>query len=171
MAQSDIERRVMETKKHILTMLVENEPGVTARVSALFAGRGYNIETICGAPTANPEMSRITITTKATSLQLEQCMKQIRRLVNVIKLRDMTGENAVKREMALICVKAGAGNRIEVLKIVEMFKGKIVHTGMENLIIEVTGREDKINAFILMLEPFGIKKLARSGMLALYREP
>ena len=161
----------MNEEKHILTMLVENEPGVTARVSGLFAGRGYNIETICGAPTANPEMSRITITTRANPVQYEQCMKQIRRLINVIKLRDMSGEEAVKREMALICVKAKPENRSEILRIVDIFRGKIVDSGLEHFIIEVTGREEKINALIRMLEPMGIKKLARSGVLALYREP
>ena len=106
----------MDEEKHILTMLVENEPGVTARVSGLFASRGYNIETICGAPTANPDMSRITITTKTNPDQLEQIMKQVRRLINVIKVRDMTGEEAVKREMALICVKAQPENRSEIQK-------------------------------------------------------
>jgi len=161
----------MSDDKHILTMLVENEPGVTARVSGLFAGRGYNIETICGAPTANPEMSRITITTRANPMQYEQIVKQLRRLVNVIKLRDMTGEEAVKREMALICVKAEPENRSEILRIVEIFRSKIVDTGLEHFIIETTGREEKINALIRALEPMGIKKLARSGVLALYREP
>ncbi len=87
----------MEEEKHILTMLVENEPGVTARVSGLFAGRNYNIDTICGAPTHDPEISRITITTQANPQMFEQIMKQVRRLINVIKLRDMTGEKAVKR--------------------------------------------------------------------------
>ncbi|MEE8542167.1 MAG: acetolactate synthase small subunit, partial [Desulfobacterales bacterium] len=101
----------MHEETHIITMLVENEPGVTARVTGLFASRGYNIETICGAPTANPNMSRITIMTQANPLLLEQIMKQIRRLINVITVRDMTGENAVKREMALICVKADPENR------------------------------------------------------------
>jgi len=161
----------MGEDKHILTMLVENEPGVTARVSGLFAGRGYNIETICGAPTANPEMSRITITTRANPMQYEQIVKQLRRLINVIKLRDMTGKEAVKREMALICVKAEPENRSEILRIVEIFRSKIVDSGLEHFIIEATGREEKINALIRMLEPMGIKKLARSGVLALYREP
>jgi acetolactate synthase-1/3 small subunit len=162
---------VMSEEKHILTMLVENEPGVTARVSGLFAGRGYNIETICGAPTANPAMSRITITTRANPMQYEQIVKQLRRLINVIKLRDMTGEEAVKREMALICVKAEPESRSEILRIVEIFRSKIVDTGLEHFIIEPTGGEKKINALIRMLEPMGIKKLARSGVLALYREP
>ena len=152
-------------------MLVENEPGVTARVSGLFASRGYNIETICGAPTANPKMSRITISTKTNPDMLEQIMKQIRRLINVIKLRDMTGKEAVKREMALICVKANPGTRREILRIIETFRAKIVDTGASHYIIEVTGRQDKIDALILLLEPMGIKKLARSGVLALYREP
>jgi acetolactate synthase-1/3 small subunit len=161
----------MKPEKHILTMLVENQPGVTARVSGLFASRGYNIETICGAPTANPKMSRITITTQANPVMLEQILKQVRRLVNVIKVRDMTGKEAVKREMALICVKAKAENRMEIQRVVETFRGKIVDTGATHYIIEVTGGQEKIDAFIRLMEPMGIKKLARSGMLALYREP
>ena len=161
----------MDEEKHIITMLVENEPGVTARVSGLFASRGYNIETICGAPTANPDMSRITITTQANPLLLEQIMKQLRRLINVITVRDMTGEKAVKREMALICVKADPENRTEIRRMVETFRGRIVDTGATHYIIEVTGQQDKINALIRLLEPMGIKKLARSGVLALYREP
>ncbi len=157
--------------KHIITMLVENEPGVTARVSGLFASRGYNIETICGAPTANPEMSRITITTHTHPDQLEQLMKQVRRLINVIKVRDMTGEEAVKREMALICVRAKKEHRLEIRTMVETFRGKIVDTGTSHYIIEVTGAHGKINALLRLLEPMGIKKVARSGILALYREP
>lgn len=160
----------METEKHILTMLVENEPGVTARISGLFAGRGYNIETICGAPTANPKMSRITITTKAGPLQLEQCMKQIRRLVNVIKLRDMTSDKAVKRELALVCVKAAPDTRDTLLDIIGRFSGKIVDEGGGHYIFEVVGDENDIDELLALLDPFGIKKLARSGVLALYRE-
>jgi acetolactate synthase-1/3 small subunit len=161
----------MTEKKCILTMLVENEPGVTARVSGLFASRGYNIETICGSPTANPKMSRITISTTANPELLEQIMKQVRRLVNVIKVRDMTGEDAVKREMALICVKAKPKDRPEIARIVETFRGRIVDTGSTHFIVEVTGRQEKINAMIRLLEPMGIAKLTRSGILALYREP
>jgi acetolactate synthase-1/3 small subunit len=161
----------MKQEKHILTMLVENEPGVTARVSGLFASRGYNIETICGAPTANPTMSRITISTKTNPEMLEQIMKQIRRLINVIKVRDMTGKEAVKREMAMICVRAKPGSRREIIRIIETFRGKIVDTGASHYIIEVTGGQEKIDALIALLEPMGIKKLARSGVLALYREP
>jgi acetolactate synthase-1/3 small subunit len=161
----------MKSAKHVLTMLVENEPGVTARVSGLFASRNYNIETICGAPTANPKMSRITVTTEAGPEAMEQIMKQLRRLVNVIKVRDMTGDDAVRREMALICVQARKRDREEIRKLVETFRGKIVDTGASHFIVEVTGRHEKINALVRLLDPFGIKKLTRSGMLALYREP
>ena len=160
----------MEETKHVLTMLVENEPGVTARVSGLFAGRGYNIETICGAPTANPKMSRITITTQANPAEYEQIVKQVRRLVNVIKVRDMTGEHAVKREMAIICVDAPPEKRDEIMRVVETFRARIIDTGISHYIIEATGGLEKINALIRLLEPMGIKKLARSGVLALYRE-
>jgi acetolactate synthase I/III small subunit len=161
----------METQKYTITMLVENEPGVTARVSGLFASRGYNIETICGAPTANPDMSRITITTNTTPDQKEQIMKQVRRLINVIKVRDMTGDNAVRREMALVCVKANEPHRAEIQRIVDNFRARIIDTGTSHYIIEATGRMDKIEALLRLLEPIGVKKVARSGILALYREP
>jgi acetolactate synthase-1/3 small subunit len=160
----------METTKHTLTMLVENEPGVTARITGLFAGRGYNIETICGAPTANPNISRITISTYASPLLLEQCMKQIDRLVNVIKLRDMTGEDAVKREMALICIKADPENQKQIKEIFAQFNAKIMDEGTHQYIYEVTGDEDTIDILLEKIEPFGIKKLARSGALALYKD-
>lgn len=160
----------MNKESHIITMLVENEPGVTSRVTGLFASRGYNIETICGAPTANPEMSRITITTRAVPDKLEQIMKQLRRLINVIKVRDMTGEQAVKREMAIICIQALPENRQEIARIVETFRARIVDTGATHYIIEVSGRQEKIEAMMRLLAPMGIKKLARSGILALYRE-
>jgi acetolactate synthase-1/3 small subunit len=161
----------MKKQKRIVTMLVENEPGVTARVSGLFAGRGYNIETICGAPTANPKMSRITITTSASSDQLEQLMKQLRRLINVIKVRDMTDKMAVQREMAIICIEAKPINRTEITRIADTFRARIVDTGTTHYILEVTGRQEKIDALMRLLQPMGIKKLARSGILALYREP
>ena len=160
----------MNEEYRTLTMLVQNEPGVTARVSGLFASRNYNIETICGAPTANPEMSRITITTRTHPEQIEQIMKQLRRLINVIKVRDMTADDAVRREMAMICVRARVKDRPEIRSIVQTFRGRIVDTGSTHYIIEATGSQAKINALIRLLEPMGIKKLARSGILALYRE-
>ena len=161
----------MNEEKHILTMLVDNEPGVLSRVVGLFSARGYNIESLVVAPTTDPLVSRITLVTNANLPEIEQIKKQLRKLINVVKLRDLSGKNAVKREMALICVKAKPENRAEVLRIVSIFRCKVVDTGLEHYIIEVSGNEDKINAIINLLKPMGIKKLARTGALALFREP
>ena len=152
-------------------MLVDNEPGVLSRVVGLFSARGYNIESLVVAPTIDPLVSRITLVTNANLPEIEQIEKQLRKLINVIKLRDLSGKNAVKREMALICVKAKPENRAEILRIVSIFRCKVVDTGLEHYIIEVSGNEDKINAFINLLKPMGIKKIARTGALALFREP
>jgi acetolactate synthase-1/3 small subunit len=161
----------MDEEKHILTMIVDNEPGVLSRVVGLFSARGYNIESLCVAPTIDPQVSRITLVTKANLPELEQIEKQLRKLINVIKLRDLSGENAVKREMALVCVNAKPGQRAEILRIVDIFRCKVVDTGLEHYIIEVSGNEDKLNAFINLLKPMGIKKIARTGAVALFREP
>jgi len=161
----------MNEEKHILTMLVDNEPGVLSRVVGLFSARGYNIESLVVAPTMDPVVSRITLVTNANLPELEQIEKQLRKLINVVKLRDLSGKKAVKREMALICVKAKPENRAEILRIVNIFRCKVVDSGLEHYIIEVSGNEDKINALINLLKPMGIKKLARTGALALFREP
>ena len=161
----------MTEEKHILTMLVDNEPGVLSRIVGLFSGRGFNIESLCVAETMDPEVSRVTIVTKADERIVEQIEKQLNKLINIIKVRDLSGSNAVHREMALICVKAKPENRAEVLRIVSIFRCKVVDTGLEHYIIEVSGNEDKINAFINLLKPMGIKKIARTGALALFREP
>jgi acetolactate synthase-1/3 small subunit len=161
----------MEEQFHVLTMLVANKPGVTSRVTGLFSGRGYNLESICGAPTHDPKVSRITIKTKATPDQYIEIQKQLERLIDVIKLRDMTNEEkAVRREMALISVAITPQNRAELLQVVEIFHGKVVNAGSDSYIVEVTGNESKINAMVDLLKPLGIKKLTRSGILALYRE-
>jgi len=161
----------MENEKHVLTMLVDNQPGVLSRVAGLFSGRGYNIESLCVAPTIDSEVSRITLVTKADLPELEQIMKQLRKLVNVIKLRDLSGKEAVKREMALICIKASPEQRAEILRIVDIFRCKVVDVGIEHYIIEVSGTEDKLTALIDLLKPLGIKKIARTGTVALFREP
>ncbi|MEW5908354.1 MAG: acetolactate synthase small subunit [Thermodesulfobacteriota bacterium] len=161
----------MNSDKHILTMLVDNKPGVLSRVVGLFSGRGFNIESLCVAETIDPAISRITIVTKANELVLEQIEKQLRKLINVIKLRDMTGPRAVKREMALICIKAKRENRDEILRLVDIFRCKIVDVGPEYYIIEASGDDGKMTALINMLKPMGIKKIARTGAIALYREP
>jgi len=161
----------MEAEKHIMTMLVDNEPGVLSRVVGLFSGKGFNIESLCVAPTMDLKVSRITIVTKANPPVIEQIEKQLRKLINVIKLRDMTGPKAVKREMAIICVNAKPEHRAEILRIVDIFRCKVVDVGLEHYIIEVTGDEGKLTALLNLLKPMGIKKIARSGALALYREP
>jgi len=161
----------MDNEKHVLTMLVDNQPGVLSRVAGLFSGRGYNIESLCVAPTIDPEISRITLVTQADLPELEQIMKQLRKLVNVIKLRDLSGKEAVKREMALICIKASPQQRAEILRIVDIFRCKVVDVGLEHYIIEVSGKEDKVAALINLLKPLGIKKIARTGTVALFREP
>ncbi|MBM9514194.1 acetolactate synthase small subunit [Desulfogranum marinum] len=160
----------MEEQSYILTMLVANKPSVTARITGLFSGRGYNIQSICGAPTHDPAVSRITIKTNATPPQLDEIMKQLNRLIDVIKLRDMTHDEAVRREMALISVAVTPKNRTELVQTVEIFDAKVVSAGTDSYIVEVTGTEGKIDAMIKILRPLGIKKLTRSGILALYRE-
>jgi acetolactate synthase I/III small subunit len=161
----------MNAEKHIMTMLVDNQPGVLSRVVGLFSGKGFNIESLCVAPTMDSEVSRITIVTKANPPIIEQIEKQLRKLINVIKVRDMTGPKAVKREMALICVRARPEHRAEILRIVDIFRCKVIDVGLEHYIIEVTGDEGKLVALLNLLKPIGIKKIARSGALALYREP
>ena len=161
----------MEEKKHIMTMLVDNQPGVLSRVVGLFSGKGFNIESLCVAATMDPQVSRITIVTMANPPVIEQIEKQLRKLINVIKLRDMTGDRAVKREMALICVRAKPEHRAELLRIVDIFRCKVVDVGLEHYIMEVTGDQGKMTALINLLKPLGIEKIARSGSLALYREP
>ncbi len=160
-----------EDKRHILTLLVDNEPGVLSRVAGLFSGRGFNIESLCVAPTMDAAVSRITVTTKANPPLIEQIEKQLNKLINIIKVRDLSIEEAVKREMALIRVKASAQTRAEVLRIVDIFRCKVVDVGAEQYTIEVTGDQGKIEALLRLLKPIGIKEIARTGTLALYREP
>lgn len=161
----------MKEERHVFTMLVDNEPGVLSRVVGLFSGRGFNIDSLVVAETMDPKVSRITILTQADRLVLEQIEKQLNKLINVIKIRDVTGPEAVKREMALICIKAKSEHRAEILRIVDIFRCKVVDVGLEHYIIEVTGDEGKITALLNLLKPMGIKKIARTGPLALIREP
>ena len=160
-----------EDKRHILTLLVDNEPGVLSRVVGLFSGRGFNIESLCVAATMDAAVSRITLTTKANPPLIEQIEKQLNKLINVIKVRDLSIEEAVKREMAIIRVKASPQTRAEVLRIVDIFRCKVVDVGAEQYTIEVTGDQGKIEALLRLLKPIGIKEIARTGTLALYRDP
>jgi acetolactate synthase-1/3 small subunit len=161
----------MNEEKHVLTMLVDNKPGVLARISSLFSGRGFNIESLCVAETIDPLISRITIVTKANKPVIEQIEKQLNKLINVIKVRDISGSASIQREMALICVKACPEHRAEILRIVDIFRCKVVDVGLEHYTIEVTGDEGKLTALLNLLKPLGIKKIARTGKIALFREP
>ncbi len=158
-------------EKHVISMLVDNEPGVLSRIAGLFSGRGFNIESLCVAETMDPLLSRITIVTKANLPLIEQIEKQLNKLINVVKIRDLTGPKSVKREMALICIQANPAHRAEILRIVDIFRCKVIDVGLKHYIIEVTGDEGKLNAIVSLLRPMGIKKIARTGTIALFREP
>ncbi|NQU14978.1 MAG: acetolactate synthase small subunit [Desulfobacteraceae bacterium] len=161
----------MATKRHIFSMLVDNEPGVLSRIAGLFSGKGFNIESLVTAETMDPKVSRITIVTRTNKPVTEKIEKQLNKLVNVRKLRDLSGPHSVKREMALICIHALAQHRAEILRIVDIFRCKVVDVGREHYIIEATGDEGKIGALLNLLKPMGIEKIARTGPMALLREP
>jgi acetolactate synthase-1/3 small subunit len=161
----------MNSEIHILTLLVDNEPGVLSRVVGLFSGRGFNIESLCVAPTMDSGVSRITVTTKANLPVIEQIEKQLNKLINVIKVRDMSTNEAVQREMAIIRVQANNQTRAEILRIVDIFRCKVIDVGTEQYTIEVTGDQGKLKALMRLLKPLGIKEIARTGPIALRRKP
>jgi acetolactate synthase I/III small subunit len=161
---------VMTEKNHLLSILVDNEPGVLSRITGLFSGRGYNIESLCVAETADPFVSRITMVTKGDSFILEQIKKQLNKLINVIKVSDLTGKDYVGRELVLIKINAKAEHRAEILRVIDIFRGQVVDVGQDHYTISITGDEDKIAAILNLLKPFGIRELARTGSIALFRE-
>jgi len=161
----------MTDNKHIFSILVDNQPGVLSRVAGLFSGRGYNIESLCVAETIDPAVSRITMVTLGDTQIIEQIKKQLFKLINVIKVYDLTTERSIQRELILIKVSAKATHRAEILRIVDIFRAKVVDMGPDHYTIEVTGTEDKLEAIITLLKPMGIKNIARSGRIALLREP
>jgi len=161
---------VMTEKKHILSILVDNEPGVLSRIAGLFSGRGYNIESLCVAETIDPMISRLTMVTVGDSTILEQIKKQLNKLINVIKVADLTGQDYVERELILIKLNAKAEHRAEILRITDIFRGQVADVGLEHYTIMVTGDSNKINAILNLLKPYGIKEIARTGCIALTRE-
>jgi acetolactate synthase-1/3 small subunit len=156
---------------HTLSVLVENKPGVLARVSGLFSRRSFNIESLAVGPTEHPEISRITILVRVEGTALEQVTKQLNKLVNVIKIVELEEPNAVQRELLLVKVRADDATRRGVLETVELFKAKVVDVGPEALTIEVTGPPVKLEAMLKMLEPYGIREMVQSGVVALGRGP
>lgn len=155
--------------RHTLAVLVENNPGVLARVAGLFSRRGFNIDSLAVGRTDNPAVSRMTIVVEGDELTLEQVTKQLHKLVDVIKISDITKDEYVDRELILIKVNADTATRTEIMQIVDIFRAHIVDIGRKTLTIEATGDEGKINAIEQALRPFGIRELARTGKIAMLR--
>lgn len=155
--------------KHTISVLVENKFGVLARVSSLFSGRGFNIDTLNVGPTHREGLSRITATILGDDEALDQALKQLNKLVNVIEVEDFQEVDAVSRELILMRVQASSQTRSEILQICDIFRAKIIDVAVETVIIEVTGNANKIMAFLKLIEPFGIIEMARTGNVALKR--
>ena len=156
--------------KHTLSVLVEDKPGVLARIAGLFARRGYNIESLAVGPTERPDISRITLQVTVASAQiLEQIVKQLNKLVEVLKIIELTEADSVQRELVLIKVKADPASRSQIIEIVQLFRGKTVDVHRDSMTIEATGSPDKLRALLEMLAPYGIRELVQSGLVALGR--
>jgi acetolactate synthase-1/3 small subunit len=156
-------------RKHILSILVENKPGVLTRIAGLFARRGFNIDTLAVGPTDDPTLSRITLTLDGAMHPIDQVTKQLHKLVNVIKIRDLEPAETVSRELALFKISSDGTTRGEVMQVVEIFRGKIIDVAKRSVIVEVTGSWDKIEAFERMVRPFGLIEMARTGEIAISR--
>ncbi len=155
--------------RHVLSVLVENEPGVLSRVAGLFSGRGFNIESLNVAPTLEEGVSHMTITTRGDEQIVEQIVKQLHKLVTVIKVMDFSDVAAVEREMMLLKVQAEGSMRGEILRMVEIFRCKVVDVSFSEMTIEATGNAEKIQAIISLFQRFGIKEVARTGSVAMRR--
>jgi acetolactate synthase-1/3 small subunit len=157
--------------KNTISILVENKPGVLARIAAMFSARDYNIDSLSVAETMDPTISRVTCTAVGDDLEIEQVMKQLRKLIDVIRVVNLTTANDdfITREMALIKVSAKERNRAEIMRTADIFRAKIVDASRDNLTLEVTGDEKKINAILELLTPFGVLEIARTGQVALSR--
>lgn len=162
-------RQNSDIKYHTISVLVENKFGVLARVAGLFAGRGYNIDSLCVGETHDPAVSRMTIVTHGDTNIIEQIIKQLRKLVDVIKVTDVSEHAHIERELVLIKVAATGGARDEIIRITEIFRAKILDVTLDSYTIEITGDEDKIKAFINLMKTFGIKELVRTGRAAIAR--
>lgn len=158
------------TKRNILSMLVDNQPGVLSRVAGLFSGRGFNIDSLCVSETMDPLVSRITLVAVGDKSILEQIKKQLNKIINVIKVLDFTETEFVQRETALVKVRAKPEHRAEILRMADIFHATVVDVGVEYYTLEVTGDDGKITAFLRLLKPIGIKEIARTGPTALARE-
>jgi len=156
-------------KNHTISVLLQNKPGVLSRVTGLFSGRGYNIESLCVAETLDPGISCLTLVSKGDEQIIEQITKHLHKLIDVIKVTDISEKEYVEREMALIRVKAEAHTRAEVLRVIDIFRGKVVDVSARSYAVEVTGTASKIQAVIDILRPIGIKEIIRTGTIAMAR--
>ena len=156
--------------RHTISIFVDNESGVLSRIAGLFSARGFNIESLNVAPTEDPETSRITLVTSGDDFIIQQIIKRFNNMVNVIRVTDLSDANRVEREMALIKIKTTEKNRAEILRIVDIFRAKVVDTSLKSYTIEITGDIEKVGGFIQLLKPFGIKEIARTGTVAMTRE-
>jgi len=155
--------------RHTISVLVENKPGVLSRISSLFSARGFNIDSLAVGETEQHDISRMTIVVKGDERILEQVMKQLNKLIDVIKVTDFVEQPHLERDLVLIKVNVGKGKRSEVLEIVDIFRAKIVDVASNSVIVEMTGDEEKILALVSMLKPFGIKEMVRTGIVAMGR--
>lgn len=155
--------------RHVLSALVQNTPGVLAHVSGMFASRGFNIESLAVGETENPHLSRITVVVMGDDRVLEQMRKQLEKIVTVVKVQDISREDYVERDLMLMKVDASPERRAEILGLVQIFRGRIVDVGAEHVMIEISGQERKIEAFIEAIRPYGIRELARTGRIAMVR--
>jgi acetolactate synthase-1/3 small subunit len=156
-------------RKHILSILVENKPGVLSRISGLFARRGFNIDTLAVGPTDDETFSRITLTLDGAVHPIDQVTKQLHKLINVLKIRDLEPEETLARELALFKVSADGATRTEVMQICEIFRAKIVDVTKRSVVAEITGTCDKVDAFERLVRPFGLIEMARTGEIAISR--
>jgi acetolactate synthase-1/3 small subunit len=159
-----------QTKQHTISMTVENHFGTLNRIAGLFAAKGYNIDSLTVGPTEDEAVSRMTIVTRGDDQIIEQIMKQLHKLIDTIKVVDLTDDSFVDRELALVKVQSTPTTRMEIMQISEIFRTKVVDVSSKTLTIEATGTQLKVDAIINMLKPFGIKELARTGRVAIKRE-
>ena len=155
--------------KHTISVLVENHFGVLSRVSSMFSSRGYNIDSLCVGETENPSVSRMTVIAHGDDIVLEQIIKQLNKFVDVIEVLDLTQEDFVERELIMLKINVSSAQRSEVIEIATIFRAKVVDVRSDSMVIEVTGPEGKLKAFIDMIRPFGIKELVRTGEIAIGR--
>ncbi len=158
-----------EPRRHVLVALVNNRTGVLNRVASLMRARNFNVESLAVGHTEDPSVSRMTITLRGDDHSVEQLGKQLYRLVDVLKVQDVTAERRIEHELALIKVRASNANRAEILKIVELYKGRVVDIAGDSVIVEATGREDEIDALVSLVGGFGIKEMVRTGSIAMQR--